>query len=136
MAVVSDIEKKVYLQKFKWAISYTDGEVTTHKMLEFANQRTGRDIIYKPTVKTMLTTFFGFVAIATIGVLIYTKMKAIWNNWIVWFVGSMVLLLLIKIIYIVCSSGIIYDILHDVPFVGRDPKTGEAMIFAGGVIIF
>lgn len=33
MAVVSEIEKKAYHQKFKWAISHSDGHVTTHKML-------------------------------------------------------------------------------------------------------
>ena len=31
-----------------------------------------------------------------------------------------------------CCSGIIYDILHDVPFTGRDQKTGETIIFADG----
>ena len=30
----------------------------------------------------------------------------------------------IQMIYITCCSGIIYDIIHDVPFTGRDPKTG------------
>lgn len=35
-------------------------------------------------------------------------------------------------IYITCCSGIVYDIIHDVPFTGRDPKTGETIIFSGG----
>lgn len=39
---------------------------------------------------------------------------------------------LIQLIYITCCSGIIYDIIHDVPFTGRDPKTGETIIFSGG----
>jgi oligosaccharyltransferase complex subunit gamma len=37
-----------------------------------------------------------------------------------------------QIIYITCCSGIIYDIIHDVPFVGRDQKTGETVIFSEG----
>ena len=37
-------------------------------------------------------------------------------------------------IYVVCVSGVVYDVIHDVPFVGRDPKTGEAVVFAGGVL--
>jgi oligosaccharyltransferase complex subunit gamma len=65
----------------------------------------------------MLQTFFGFVAVAAVGVYVYLNMKAIWTNWMVWFVGSM-------LIYIICVSGFIYDIIHDVPFVGRNPKTG------------
>lgn len=113
------------MQKFKWAISYSDGHVTTHKMLEFINKRTERDVIYKPTLSTMLTTFFGFISVAAAGVFIYTKLKFIWTNWAVWLVGSL-------LIYITCVSGVIYDILHDVPFVGRDRNTGEVVIFAEG----
>jgi oligosaccharyltransferase complex subunit gamma len=125
MAVVSELEKKQYLQGFKWAISYSDGHVTTHKMLEFINKRTDRDVIYKPPLTTMLATFFGFISVAAVGVLIYVKLKFIWTNWIVWLVGSL-------LIYVTCVSGVVYDIIHDVPFVGRDKTTGEALIFADG----
>lgn len=31
-----------------------------------------------------------------------------------------------------CCSGIIYDIIHDVPMTGKDQKTGETIIFSGG----
>ncbi len=37
-----------------------------------------------------------------------------------------------QLIYITCVSGVVYDVIHDVPFVGSDAK-GEAVIFAGGV---
>ncbi len=73
----------------------------------------------------MLTTFFGFISVAAAGVYIYINLKFIWTNWIVWFVGSL-------LVYITCVSGVIYDIIHDVPFVGRDRNTGEVMIFAEG----
>ena len=36
-----------------------------------------------------------------------------------------------QLIYITCVSGVVYDVIHDVPFVGADAK-GEAVIFAGG----
>ena len=38
---------------------------------------------------------------------------------------------LTKVIYIICVSGVVYDIIHDVPFIGKDPKNGEAIIFSG-----
>ena len=38
----------------------------------------------------------------------------------------------LKTVFIICCSGIIYDIIHDVPMTGRDPKTGETIIFSGG----
>ena len=33
------------MREFKWVISSTDGHVTAHKILEFINRRTGRDVI-------------------------------------------------------------------------------------------
>jgi hypothetical protein len=30
---VSEIEKRLYLQQYKWSISSSDGQVETHKML-------------------------------------------------------------------------------------------------------
>ena len=74
-------------------------------------------MIYKPPLSTMITTFFGFIAVAGAGVLIYVNLKFLWTHWIVWFVGSL-------LVYITCCSGVIYDIIHDVPFVGRDRNTG------------
>jgi hypothetical protein len=91
MAIISEMEKKQYLQKFKWAITYSDGDVTTHKMLDFANQRTGKDVPYKPTIKAMLTMFFGFIFVTAIAALIYLKLKFIWTHWLVWFVGVLVI---------------------------------------------
>lgn len=119
------MEKKLYLQKFKWAISYSDGDVTTHKMLDFVNQRTGHNVFYKPTFKTMIIMFFGFIGVMGTITIIYTKLRWLWTHWVVWF-------LWVIAIYITCVSGVVYDIIHDVPFVGRDRDTGEAVIFTGG----
>ena len=127
MAIVSEIEKKLYLQRFKWAITYSDGDVTTHKMLDFVNKRTGQNILYKPTFKTMVTMFFGFISVTAAGAFIYLNMRSVWTHWLVWFIGVIV-------IFITCVSGVVYDIIHNVPFVGRDKDTGEAVVFTGGVI--
>ena len=94
MAVVSEVEKKMYLQQFKWSISQTDGHVTTHKMLEFVNKRTAKDVFYKPPLLTMLQMFFGFIAVALVGVYAYTRMKFLWNHWVFWLAGSLVPLFL------------------------------------------
>lgn len=112
MAVVSELEKKQYLQKFKWAISYSDGHVTSHKMLEFINKRTERDVMYTPTTTAMLTTLVVFLAVVSVGVWLFVSFKSLWTNWLVWLIGSL-------FVYITCVSGVIYDIIHDVPFVGR-----------------
>lgn len=39
---------------------------------------------------------------------------------------------LIQIIYIICVSGVVYDVIHDVPFVGSDGK-GNVQVFSRGV---
>lgn len=97
-------------------------------MLDFVNQRTGHNVFYKPTLKTMVFMFFGFISVMAFGVIVYTKLRWLWTHWLVWFVGAI-------LIYITCVSGVVYDIIHDVPFVGRDKDTGEAVIFTGGVHI-
>lgn len=97
MAVLSDVELKKHLQDHKWAISYSDGHVTTHKMLEFVNKRTGKNIIYKPTASAMLTTIGVFLIVAVAGVLIYTKMKRFWMDWRVWMIGSLVTIILSRL---------------------------------------
>ena len=96
-------------------------------MLDFVNPRTGYNVFYKPTLKTMIVMFFGFIAVMAIGVFIYTQLRSVWTHWLVWFCG-------VLLIYITCVSGVVYDIIHDVPFVGRDKNTGEAVIFTDGVI--
>lgn len=63
-------------------------------MLEFVNKRTGKDVMYKPTVFTMFKMFFGFIIVALVGVIIYTKLNHIWNHWIFWLVGSLVIFFL------------------------------------------
>lgn len=96
-------------------------------MLDFVNQRTNHNVFYKPTLKTMLLMFFGFITVMLVGIGIYVKLKFLWTHWLVWFIG-------VLLIYITCVSGVVYDIIHDVPFVGRDRETGEALIFTSGVI--
>jgi oligosaccharyltransferase complex subunit gamma len=86
----------MYLQQFKWSISYTDGHVTTHKMLEFVNKRTGKEVFYKPPILTMFQMFFGFIAVALIGVYVYARMQFLWNHWVFWLAGSLVNIFLFR----------------------------------------
>jgi fatty-acid desaturase len=59
-------------------------------MLDFVNKRTAKDVLYKPTVWTMIKMFFGFIAVASVGAFIYIKLKKFWNHWVFWLVGSLV----------------------------------------------
>lgn len=79
------------MKGYVWAISSTDGHVTTHKMLDFVNKRTGKEVVYKPTFGMMLTTLSMFLLVTVVGVLMYTKLKFFWMKWQVWFIGVIVL---------------------------------------------
>jgi oligosaccharyltransferase complex subunit gamma len=94
-------------------------------MLEFINKRTERDVIYTPTTTAMLTTLVVFLTVVGVGIWLFVSFKSLWTNWLVWLIGSL-------FVYITCVSGVIYDIIHDVPFVGRHRETGEVMVFADG----
>jgi hypothetical protein len=89
-ATLSETALPKYLKGFIWSISYSDGHVTTHKMLDFVNKRAGVDVLYKPTFGMMLTTISVFLAVCAIGVLAYTKLKFFWMRWQVWFAGVLV----------------------------------------------
>lgn len=90
MAMLSESARKPYLQGFKWTISYSDGHVTTHKMLDFVNKRTGKDVLYRPTLSMMLTTISVFLGVTILGVVVYLKLRDFWMKWQVWFIGSLV----------------------------------------------
>jgi oligosaccharyltransferase complex subunit gamma len=81
--------------------------------------------MYTPTTTAMLTTLVVFLAVVSVGIWLFVSFKSLWTNWLVWLIGSL-------FVYITCVSGVIYDIIHDVPFVGRHRETGEVMVFADG----
>jgi oligosaccharyltransferase complex subunit gamma len=95
-------------------------------MLDFVNPRTECNVFYRPTLTTMIAMFFLFILVTVVGVVIYTQLQFLWTHWVVWFIG-------VILIYITCISGVVFDIIHNVPFIGRDQKTGEPLIFSDGV---
>lgn len=46
---------------------------------------------------TMFKMFFGFIAVAVVGVLAYIRLKFLWNHWIFWLVGSLVFFYLLRL---------------------------------------
>lgn len=54
------------------------------------NKRTGKEVIYRPTLGMMLTTISVFLVVMVFGVVVYTKMRGFWGSWQVWFGGAMV----------------------------------------------
>jgi oligosaccharyltransferase complex subunit gamma len=44
IVVVPQEERSLYLRDYKWSITHTDGHVTAHKLLEYINKRTTRNV--------------------------------------------------------------------------------------------
>jgi hypothetical protein len=124
MAILSESEARAYLKAFYWEISYNDGHVTTHKMLEFVNKRTERGVEYRPTLGAMLQSIVLYLSLSAAGYYAATELSAFWMSPKVWLATSL-------LIYVTCCSGVIYNILHGVPMVGRTPR-GDVEIFSGG----
>lgn len=93
----------------KWTISYTDGTVTAHKFLEFVNKRTGRSVDYKASASEALTVIGVLLGALFLGALLFIVGRPLFLNPKLWFIGSVV-------IFIVCLAGVVYNIIHNVPF--------------------
>jgi len=117
MAIVPSEERLLYLRGFKWAITHTDGHVTSHKLLEYINPRTKRNVEFKVALLNVLSGLSILLSLAIGGFLIFRKFKPFFLNTTLWFIGSL-------IIYSVCMAGLVYNILHDIPFTVTD-KNGN-----------
>jgi oligosaccharyltransferase complex subunit gamma len=97
-----------FLKKYKWSITPTDGHVTVHKILEYVNKHTGREVEYKPTLLGALTVIGAILGTLAVGVLIFITFRKFFLNSTVWLVGSIV-------IYVVCAGGLVHNIIHNIP---------------------
>ncbi|KAL4488805.1 hypothetical protein ABPG72_016458 [Tetrahymena utriculariae] len=114
-ALVSDSERNNFLKGFKWSISGSDGLVTHHKLLEYINKRTGREIEYQPPIQEVLRNLAILLILITLSIVVFRLYKSFFLNTKLWFVGSIV-------IYFVCIAGFIYNQIHGVPMTTVDSK--------------
>ncbi|CAD8107191.1 unnamed protein product [Paramecium sonneborni] len=110
-------ERERYLRDMKWSISYTDGTVTAHKFLEFINKRTGRQIDYKASTSEALTVIGILLGALTMGAILFIIGRPLFLNPKLWFIGSI-------IIFITCLAGVVYNIIHNVPFFTQNNRGG------------
>lgn len=102
----------------------SDGTITSQKLLDHINKKVDRTITYKESVFKILIVLSVFGSIFGGGVLLFLKFKSFFLNHSLWFIGSM-------IIYIICMSGIVYNIIHNVPFTNVD-KNGNLEWYHSG----
>ncbi|EGR34169.1 ubiquitin-conjugating enzyme family protein, putative [Ichthyophthirius multifiliis] len=114
-AVYSEEEKGNFLKIYKWQISGSDGHVTMHKLLEYINNRTGRNVEYKVTNINIIIGLTIFVCLMILTIIVFKTFKSFFLNTKMWFIVSCV-------IYFFCIAGFIYNIIHNVPLTQIDQK--------------
>jgi len=95
------------------AITGTNGHVTSSKLLEQVNKKVGRNVEYKEPIANLIILFAILGTVAAIGLQLFFKFKKFFVNNVLWFVGSI-------IIYFICMAGVVYNIIHNVPFTNID----------------
>jgi len=94
------------------------GDLHPQKILDFVNNRAARNIELKtPPINTVITLLFVFLVLGVGGVLIY-KLHSFLLSPVVWYLGGV-------LVYFICISGVVYNIIHSVPMIGVNQRTGE-----------
>lgn len=121
LTFLDPIEKKMYQRYFLWEIQKSDGLITAKKLMPWVNQKTDRHIPYVESIWTFLHALFYLLAVLGVALTLYTQMKEVVLNPILWFC------LVIMVIF-VAYAGLVFDILNDVPWSGRDKEGNEIFI--------
>jgi len=113
MAKLKEVEKPDYIKNHLWQITGTNGHVTSSKLLEHINKKVGRNIEYKESILNLLTVFVILGGIAFVFIKLFLKFRQFFINRHLWFIGSCV-------VYFICMAGVVYNIIHNVPFTNID----------------
>lgn len=102
-----------YDEDFVVAYKERSENVYAHKMLEFANAKSGRKIDLKKNPIMFIFYFIIFLSVLGLGFYLFTNFKPVFMSPYLWLVGSF-------LIYIICIGGIVYNIIHGTPFAKFD----------------
>jgi hypothetical protein len=105
---------------------HAGSDVYEHKLLEFVNNRSHRDVEIKtPPIQSFLILLNTALCLAG-GVWVMFKVRRFLLSPYVWFIVTI-------IVYYLCISGVVYDIIHKTPMTGRNQKTGAVEYIHSGV---
>jgi len=96
-----------------WLVTSTNGHVTSSKILEHINKRVGRNVEYKDSIINLLIVFGVFGAFGFVLLKLFFKFKPFFINQKLWLIGSLS-------IYVICMAGVVYNIIHGIPFTNID----------------
>jgi oligosaccharyltransferase complex subunit gamma len=94
-----------------FVMSYKDRNdaVYPHKILEFANAKSGRKVEMKKDPLMFVLYFVMFLITLAVGYKLFVSFKPVFLSPRLWLIGSFA-------VYIICIGGIVYNIIHGTPF--------------------
>jgi len=103
-----DNEKAEHYRNFMWQISQSDGTLTSKKLLQYINKKTGRNVEYKESILKLFTVLIVLSGFLAAGVSAFLRFRPFFLSPVLWMIGSM-------LVYFVCMSGCVYNMTRDVP---------------------
>jgi hypothetical protein len=97
-----------YKEEDKWFVR-PDEIYNAEKILEFFNKRLGSNVQITLPLTTILIKNFTFLAIFALALFVLKHIRTVMLKPAVWFIISMA-------VYAICTSGIVYSIIHNVPW--------------------
>jgi oligosaccharyltransferase complex subunit gamma len=95
-----DNEKVEHYRSFLWQISMSDGTLTSQKLLDHVNKKTGRNVEYKESIINLFIVLVFLVGILGAGVFAFLKFRPFFLSTKLWFIGSMVLFLKSQLLFL------------------------------------
>ena len=100
--------EEFYKEEDKWFVRQ-DEIYDSNKILEFFNKRLGSNVNITLPFSTILLKNMTFLIIFGLALALLRYIRTMMLHPVVWFTVSM-------IVYAICTSGIVYSILHNVPW--------------------
>ncbi len=100
-------EKVEHYRNFLWEISTKD-KLTSKKLLNYVNEKTGRNVEYKESILNLFLVMIVLCAFLAAGVFAFLKFRPFFLSPKLWMVGSM-------LVYFICMSGFVYNMIQDRP---------------------
>ncbi len=100
--------EEFYKEEDKWFVRQ-DEIYDANKILEFFNKRLGSDVQITLPFTTILIKNLTFLGISVVALTVLRYIREIMLHPTVWFLVAMV-------VYAICTSGIVYSIIHNVPW--------------------
>lgn len=97
------------MKDYLWQISGNDGHITSSKILEWVNSKSGRGVEYKESVLRLVGV------LGVVGVVVYYLLQ-LWLKWSTLFNSPRLWLVASVVVYVVCMAGVVSNIIHNTPF--------------------